>query len=118
MFVVYVIVTVVTALANALMAVLDLLRARFVLINAAAVSVPRSWVPGLGLLKGLGAVGLVAGVLGWRGIGVAAAGGLVLFFVGAVAVHLRARVLRTVVFPGAFLCAAVASLALGIAQGA
>ncbi len=87
------------------------------LANAAAVAVPQPWVPGLGLLKGLGAVGLVAGLLGWRGIGVAAAGGLVLFFVGAVVAHLRARVLNTIVFPGAYLALAVASLALGIAQG-
>jgi hypothetical protein len=41
---------------------------------------------------------------------------LVLFFVGAVLTHLRARVLYNIAFPGAFLCLSAASLALLLAQ--
>jgi hypothetical protein len=40
--------------------------------------------------------------------------GLVVFFVGAVAVHLRARVLHNLAFPGAYLVAAATSLALAV----
>lgn len=73
---------------------------------------PRSWPPALGALKLAGAVGIVVGLLGLRELGVAAAAGLVLFFVGAVVTHVRARVLRNIAFPGAFLCLSAASLAL------
>jgi hypothetical protein len=50
--------------------------------------------------------------LGVRFIGIAAAIGLVLFFIGAVAAHVRARVFYNIAFPGAFLALAVASLVL------
>jgi hypothetical protein len=43
---------------------------------------------------------------------VAAAIGLVLFFVGAVGAHVRAREMSTVAAPGAYLALAVASLVL------
>jgi hypothetical protein len=43
---------------------------------------------------------------------VAAATGLVLFYAGALAAHLRARVLHTIAFPGAYFALAAASLAL------
>lgn len=117
MYVAYVVVTVVTILANTAIAVADLLRARFVMANSAAVRVPESWVTTLGLLKAAGAAGLLLGLLGMRVIGVAAAVGLVLFFVGAVVVHIRARAFRTLLpGPGVFLALAVASLGLAVAQ--
>lgn len=110
----YVLVTVVTILANAGIAGADLARAQFVVANASAVRVPLSWLPTLGLLKGAGAVGLLLGLLGVPFIGTAAAAGLVAFFVGAVAAHVRARLFRTIVFPGAYLALAVASLVLAL----
>jgi hypothetical protein len=45
-------------------------------------------------------------------LGIAAAAGLALFFVGAVVTHLRAHVLYNIAFPGAYLCLSAASLAL------
>ncbi|WP_405056795.1 DoxX family protein [Kribbella sp. NBC_01505] len=45
----------ITITANAVMAVADLVGARFVLANSAAVGVPRSWLPMLGLAKAAGA---------------------------------------------------------------
>lgn len=57
----------------------------------ARVGVPESWLTTLGVLKVAGAAGLLLGLLGLPYIGAAAALGLVLFFVGAIAIHLRAN---------------------------
>ncbi|GAA1442167.1 DoxX family protein [Nocardiopsis tropica] len=110
----YIAVTVLTAAANGFFAVADLLRARFVLANSAAVGVPESWLTTLGLLKGAGALGLLLGLAGVPVVGTAAALGLVLFFVGAVAVHLRAPDLSLLV-PLGFLGAAAGALFLSLA---
>jgi hypothetical protein len=49
-------------------------------------------------------------------LAVAAAAGLVAFYVGAVAAHIRARVFYNIAFPGAYLALAAASLAMSIAN--
>ncbi|MGC9494922.1 DoxX family protein [Streptomyces sp. WG7] len=116
MFTAYVIVTVVAVAANAGIAVADLARARFVLANSAEVGVPPSWIPGLAVLKAAGAAGLLIGLLGVRPLGVAAAVGLVLFFVGAVAAHVRTRVWHNIAFPIGYL--GVNAAALLLAAGA
>ncbi|MFI6512181.1 DoxX family protein [Streptosporangium sp. NPDC050855] len=116
MFTAYVVVTVVTIVVNAGIAVADLARAGFVLANGAEVGVPPSWLPVLATLKAAGATGLLLGLLGVRPVGVAAAAGLCLFFVGAVAVHVRARVFHNIAFPGVYLALAVASLVLAVAR--
>src|SRR5918998_2673077 len=107
----YVLVTAAAAAANALIAAADLLRARFVLDNSAAVGVPESWLLPLGLLQAAGATGLLLGLVGVPVIGVAAGIGLVLFFVGAVVTHVRARN-YDLAFPLVFLLLAVGSVAL------
>jgi hypothetical protein len=114
MFIAYLVVTVATIVANAGVAVADFARPSFVLATSAQVGVPQSWLPVLGALKGAGAAGLLIGLLGVRFIGVAAAAGLVLFFAGAVAAHVRARVLHNIMFPGAFLALAIGSLVLAL----
>ncbi|CAL9486962.1 DoxX family protein [Streptomyces sp. enrichment culture] len=112
MFTAYVVVTVVAIVADAGIAVADLLRARFVLDNSAEVEVPASWLPWLAALKGAGAAGLLVGLLGVRPLGIAAAVGLVLFFVGAVTAHVRARVFHNIAFPAGYLALNAAALAL------
>ncbi|MFF0586180.1 DoxX family protein [Streptomyces sp. NPDC003781] len=112
MFTAYVVVTVVAIAANAGIAVADLLRARFVLANSAEVKVPASWLPWLAGLKAAGAAGLLVGLLGFRPLGIAAAVGLVLFFVGAVTAHVRARVFHNIAFPAGYLALNAAALAL------
>ncbi|OJZ74608.1 hypothetical protein BRW65_07780 [Mycobacterium paraffinicum] len=112
----YVVITLFTAAITAGIAVADLVPARFVLANSAEVGVPRSWLPALGTLKLAGAAGLVVGVIGLRALGIAAATGLVLFFVGAVVTHLRARILYNIAFPGAYLCLSAATLALTVGR--
>jgi hypothetical protein len=100
----------VAAAANLAAATADFTRSHFALGNSVRVGVPASWLPVLGTLKVAGALGLVVGRLCIPLIGVAAAIGLVLFFIGAVVVHLRAhehRFLRTTLL---FLVLAVAAL--------
>lgn len=81
--------------------------------NMTKVGVPDSWLPRLAALKGAGAVGLVVGL--WVPfLGAAAAIGVVLYFVGAVIFHVRAKdyaIAPAVVFVGV----AVAALILRIA---
>ncbi|MFV2178888.1 DoxX family protein [Actinomadura sp. LOL_016] len=116
LFTTYVVVTVATIAANAGMAVADFAKAPFVLANSAEVGLRASWVPYLGALKAAGAAGLLLGLVGVPFIGIAAAVGLVLFFVGAVAAHVRTRVFHNLVFPGGYLALAVASLVLAVAR--
>lgn len=115
MFTAYAVVTAVAILANASVAAADLARTRFVLATMAEVDVPPTWLVPLGLLKGAGAAGLLLGLLGLRSLGIAAAIGLVLFFAGALATHVRSRVFHNIAFPGAFFALAVACLALAVA---
>ncbi|MGW3564437.1 DoxX family protein [Streptomyces sp. NPDC000941] len=116
MFSVYVAVTVVAIVANAGVAVVDLAKAEFVLANSAEVGVPRGWIPWLAGLKAAGAAGLLLGLAGVRFIGVAAAVGLVLFFVGAVGAHMRKRVFHNIAFPVGYLGLAVAALVLALVR--
>ena len=115
MYTLYVAVVAITVLANAAIVVADLTGARFVLANSAEVGVPRSWLPLLAALKAAGAAGLVLGIVALPHLAIAAAAGLVAFYVGAVAAHVRARVFHNIAFPGAYLALAAASLALSIA---
>jgi hypothetical protein len=111
---IYIAVTSITIAINAGMAAADFARAKFVLANSAQVNVPPSWLPVLAALKAAGAVGLVLGLLGVRVIGIAAAAGLVLFFIGAMTAHIRARVYYNIAVPGTYLLMACASLALAV----
>lgn len=88
MFTVYVVVTVLAAAANIFSATLDFVRYKQILTNMATAGVPESWITMLGILKAAGALGLLIGI--WVPlIGMAAAIGLTLFFVGAIITHLR-----------------------------
>ncbi|MFD8012589.1 DoxX family protein [Streptomyces sp. NPDC058955] len=110
------VVTLFTAAINVAIASADLAGARFVLANAAEVGVPRSWLPRLAALKLAGAAGLVLGLYdaALRPLGAAAACGLTLLYLGALAFHLRARVLHNLGFPAFFLATAAATLALTV----
>jgi len=110
----YIAVTVITIVANAAIAVADLAKARFVMANSAEVGVPPRSLPLLAALKAAGAAGLALGLLGFDLIATAAASGLAAFFVGAVVVHIRARVFHNIAFPAAYLALAVASLGLAV----
>jgi hypothetical protein len=104
------IVEVVTIALNAAAAAADLAGAGFVRENVKKLDMSPRWILPLGLLKAAGALGLAAGLAGVPHVGVAAAGGLTLFFVGAVALHVRRKVLRNLAYPAVFLGFAAASL--------
>nr|WSW69368.1 DoxX family protein [Streptomyces sp. NBC_00995] len=110
------VVTLLTAAINIGIAAADLAGARFVLANSAEVGVPRVWLPRLAALKLAGAAGLLLGLLdpALRPLAAAAACGLGLLYLGALAFHLRARVLHNLAFPGFYFATAVASLALTV----
>ncbi len=78
-----VVVTLITAVITAAVGVADLIPAGFVLANSAKVHVPRSLLPLLGAAKLTGAFQLLVGLVGPPAIGITAATGLVLFFIGA-----------------------------------
>jgi DoxX-like protein len=90
MFIAYLAVTILAAAANIFSATLDFVRYKQILINMAKVGVPDWWITILGVLKAAGALGLLVGIRVPL-IGMAAASGLVLFFVGAIVIHLRAH---------------------------
>jgi hypothetical protein len=101
--------TIVCIVATAFAAVADYLKAGFVLKNSAEVHVAVDAIPYLGTLKLAGAVGLVIGLIAVPWLGVAAGIGLTLFFIGAVVIHIKTRVLHNIAFPGVYLLLAVAS---------
>lgn len=103
--------TVGCVLANAAEVVAKVVGAQFVRQNSAEVGVAPKWIPYLAVIEGAGVAGLVAGLFGAQSLGLAAAAGLVLFFVGAVAAHIRARVFHNIAFPGGFLVLALAATA-------
>jgi hypothetical protein len=84
-------ITVIAIAANGFSGVAALFRFKPILPGMAKAGVPTSWlVFPIGTLKTAGALGLAAG-LAFRPIGIAAAIGLVLFFVCAIYTHVLAR---------------------------
>jgi len=90
MFTAYLVVTILAAAANIFSAMCDFVRYEKVSVAMAKAGVPESWMTTLGVLKAAGALGLLVGI-GVPVIGIAAAVGLILFFVGAIITHLRGR---------------------------
>jgi DoxX-like family len=88
MHVTYLVITVIAALANAYAASLDFVGAESVKAVADRVQVSQRWMLPLGMLLASGAVGLIAG-FAVPALGVAAATGLVTYFICAVTAHLR-----------------------------
>ncbi|MDV3129119.1 DoxX family protein [Mycobacterium sp. 21AC1] len=90
MFTPYVILTLLTAGAAGAGCVMNYIHHPIPVAAAKAVQVPQSWMIPLGSLLGAGALGLLAG-LAIPALGIAAATGLVLYFIGAIIAHLRVR---------------------------
>ncbi|MGI8854948.1 MAG: DoxX family protein [Thermomicrobiales bacterium] len=110
MFTAYVIVTVLLAVMLAGAATADFVRYKQVLVAMAKADVTESWLTMLGILKAAGALGLLVG-FGVPLIGMAAAVGVILFFVGAIITHLRARD-YSLAYAAMYLLLSVAALAL------
>jgi glucose dehydrogenase len=90
MYLVYLVITILAALANGYAASLNFIGTESVKLVADRVQVSRGWMVPLGTLLASGAVGLVVG-LAVPTLGTAAAIGLVVYFACAVTAHLRVR---------------------------
>ncbi|RDI45276.1 DoxX family protein [Nocardia mexicana] len=90
MFALYTAFTLVTATAAGVGCWMNYVRHPIPTAAAEVVRVPQSWMIMLGTLMGAGALGLLAG-FALPALGIAAATGLVLYFIGAVIAHLRVR---------------------------
>ena len=89
MFTAYAVVSVLLAVMLAGSATADFVRYKKIGLLMAVMEVPESWMTSLGLIKAAGALGLLVGI-GVPSVAVAAAVGIIAFFVGAVTIHLRA----------------------------
>jgi hypothetical protein len=90
LFTAYVVVAVIATTANSYAAASDFIRPKWLLANMTKLGVSESWLTKLGVLKAAGALGVLVGIRVPL-IGVAAAVGLIRFFVGASIIHLRSR---------------------------
>ena len=112
MYTAYIAVTILVAIANGYAASLNFAGAESVRVVAEKVRVSQRWMIPFGILLASGAVGLLAG-LAVPPLGMAAAAGLVVYFMCALSAHVRVR------DPGvagavSFLVMALAALAVGI----
>ncbi|WP_229073408.1 DoxX family protein [Actinoplanes sp. DH11] len=108
----YVTVTIVAAFLTGSAATFYLSGHEYPRSQADVKGIPRSFVPVLGLLLAAGTLGLLAG-FAVPLLGTLAAAGLVLYFVGAFAAHLRVRS-RNLIGPAVFLLTCTAALALSL----
>ncbi|WP_329102294.1 DoxX family protein [Micromonospora sp. NBC_01699] len=74
-----------------------------------AAGVPLNWYPPLAIIEIIGAVGLIVGIF-LAPLGVAAAIGVVLYFVGAIIAHVRTGDTKGAAAPGTILLVAIATL--------
>jgi hypothetical protein len=112
MFAAYLTVTILASVFTATAAVFYLIGHDYPKAQADMKGVPRSWLPLLGAALAAGSLGLLAG-FAVPLLGVLAAGSLVLYFLGALAAHLRVGS-RQLVGGVVFLSFAVASLVLNL----
>ena len=109
----YYTVTALAAAANLYAASNDFRRLEWVAANMRRLGIPARRLIPLGLLKAAGAIGLLAGFLA-PAVGVAAASGLVLFFIGAIVATVRARWYSHLPFPAVWLALAIAALTVNL----
>ena len=113
-FIAYVVLAVVLSLLLIFSAVPDITRDPKITEGLKALGVPDSWFLPLGLVKIAGALGLLAGIA-YRPLGIAAAIGVVLYFLGAVITHVRGGDKKGSGTPAVIMLVAVAPLVLGFA---
>ncbi len=111
MNVAYILVTILAAVATGYAASNDFTRPDWMIENMKSLNIPQSWLTTLGVLKGAGAVGLLAGLMMPK-IGILSGVCLVIFFLGAIGFTLRARFFAHLTYPLVWLVLVTASLAL------
>jgi hypothetical protein len=116
MFAAYVTVTILASVVNGAAAVTYLTGHDYPKAQADMKRVPRSWIPVLGTLLAAGSLGLLAG-FAVPLLGTLAAGGLVLYFLGALGAHLRVGS-RKLIGWAVFSSVAVAALVVNLSYHA
>jgi hypothetical protein len=111
MFIASIVVSALLALAMAGSAVNKLIKNETVMKGMDVVRVPRDRVWMLAVLELAAAVGLVVGIFWWP-IGVAAAIGVIVYFVGAIVAHARVSDTKGMTAPAALLVLGIAALVL------
>jgi DoxX-like family len=111
----YVTVTAIAAVFNGFAAVIYLIGHDYPKAQADRKRIPRSWVPVLGALLAAGTIGLLVGYAVPL-VGKFAAGGLVVYFTGALIAHLRVGS-RDLVGWAIFFVTAVAALVVNLGHG-
>ncbi|MGH2905016.1 MAG: DoxX family protein [Solirubrobacteraceae bacterium] len=112
MHIIYVMVTILAALAYGYAACLNFVGAESVKVVAAKVRVSQKWMIPFGMLLASGAVGLLIG-LAVSVLGTAAAIGLIVYFICALSAHIRVRDPQ-IAGAVSFLVLAVAALIAGL----
>lgn len=110
---VFIVVTILTAVVTGYAASNDFTRPDWLLENMKRLNIPQSWLATLGFLKGAGAVGLMVGLIMPK-IGIASGVCLVIFFLGAIVFTIRARFFAHLAYPLVWLALVTASLALRV----
>lgn len=113
MFIAYTVVGVLLALGVLTAATAQITRNKVILENLAHLGLPPGILPFLASCLIAGGIGLLVG-LWYAPLGIAAAVGLVLYFVGALVAHMRTRDFKGLPAPMFFLILAAAALSLRV----
>jgi hypothetical protein len=114
-FIAYTVVAIVLGLGLAGSASAKIRKDERVTAGLTGAGVPLSWFVPLALLEIAGTVGLLIGIW-WRPLGIAAAIGVILYFIGALTFHVRARDFKGIPMPAVLLLVGVLALVLGLAS--
>ncbi|MEU6978790.1 MULTISPECIES: DoxX family protein [unclassified Streptomyces] len=114
MFIAYVVLAILVSLVLLGSARGKLVRDEKIVAGMQKVNVPDNWLPRLATLEILGAIGLIAGIW-FRPLGIAAGVGVVLYFLGAIVTHIRAKDGKGAPVPAVLALLAAAPVVLGLA---
>jgi uncharacterized membrane protein YphA (DoxX/SURF4 family) len=115
MFVAYIVVAVLLGLGLAASGSQKIQKNERIVAGLTRAGVPLSWFVPLALLDIAGTIGLLIGIW-WRPLGIAAAIGIIVYFIGALIAHMRAKDTKGMPIPATLLVVAVLALALGLAS--
>lgn len=115
MYIAYIVVAVLLGLGLAGSASAKLRKDERVTAGLTKAGVPLSWFVPLALLELAGTVGLLVGIW-WRPLGIAAAIGVILYFIGALIAHVRTKDFKGMPMPAALLVVGALALVFGVSS--
>lgn len=112
MFIAYIVLAVLTALISVASGVGKLRKVPQIMEAMRKCEIPDNWLPILAALEFAGAAGLLIGIA-WLPLGIAAAFGLTIYFVGAMIAHVRVSDFKGIANPTPLLLIAIAAAVTG-----